>query len=107
LASALGSPSQTFDKQLLYETFTKQATILFYSLIKNHPFQNGNKRIAVMGLLAFLSLNNKWMNITPAELYILACDVSESKSSQREIICKRIEEDIENTLTVFPKLTKI
>ena len=73
LESALGAPSQTFGQQLLYPTLEKQGSILFYLLIKNHPFQNGNKRIAVMGLLTFLALNNKWINIKPEELYKLAC----------------------------------
>lgn len=54
LESALGSPRQTFGGKLLYPTLLKQASILFYSLIKNHPFKNGNKRIAVISLLVFL-----------------------------------------------------
>lgn len=38
LESALANPKQMFDGKLLYPTLTQQAAILFYSLIKNHPF---------------------------------------------------------------------
>lgn len=91
LESALGSPSQSFDKKLLYPTLTKQATVLFYSLIKNHPFKNGNKRIAVMACLVFLSLNNKWLAIPPLTLYKLACEVSKSDPNIRKRILTQIE----------------
>ena len=104
LASALGSPQQTFDQKLLYPTLAKQAAVLFYSLIKNHPFGNGNKRIAVMSLLVFLSLNRKWINLKPFDLYELAFIVSESKPTKRTILLSQIEEIIENTLVEFPKL---
>jgi len=38
-------------------------------MIKNYPFQNGNKRIAVTVLFVFLYKNNKWLNIDNIELY--------------------------------------
>ncbi len=45
LESSLTSPKQTFGDKLFYPTLVKQAAILFYSLIKNHPFRNGNKEL--------------------------------------------------------------
>lgn len=57
LESALNNPRQTFDGRELYPTVTKKAAILYYSLIKNHPFENGNKRTATAALIVFLSLN--------------------------------------------------
>ncbi len=91
LESSLGSPNQSFDKKLLYPTLAKQAAVLFYSLIKNHPFKNGNKRIAVMACLVFLSLNNKWLAISPLALYKLACEVSKSDPNVRKKIMAQIE----------------
>lgn len=102
LESALGAPRQTYNNKLLYPIFPKQAAILFYSLIKNHPFKNGNKRIAVMALLTFLGLNTKWINIEPVKLYKLACDVSESKSSDKDSVLKIIENTITQSLVEFP-----
>lgn len=57
LESALNNPRQTFDGHELYPTLTKKAAILYYSLIKNHPFENGNKRTATAALLVFLFIN--------------------------------------------------
>mgnify|MGYP001594990357 CR=1 FL=1 len=102
LESALGAPSQTFDQKLLYPTLQKQATILFYSLIKNHPFRNGNKRIAVMALLAFLSINAKWINIKPKKLYETACMVSESLPNKRNEILDLLEKMIIQDLIDYP-----
>lgn len=102
LESALAAPRQTFNQKLLYPTLPKQAAILFYSLIKNHPFPNGNKRVAVIALLAFLSLNNKWITIEPLKLYELAYLVSESKPINRDKILKLIADKVIQCLIAFP-----
>lgn len=46
LESALSRPYQTFDQKDLYPTSIDKAAALFESLIINHPFIDGNKRIA-------------------------------------------------------------
>jgi len=51
------------DKKLLYHGLIGKAAILFYLLIKNHPFKNGNKRIAITTVLVFLSINKKWLKV--------------------------------------------
>jgi death on curing protein len=56
LESALGRPLQTFDGQRLYPTIIDQAAALFESMIKNHPFIDGNKRISYAMLLAVLAM---------------------------------------------------
>ena len=43
----------------LYPTLEEKASILFYLINKNHPFLNGNKRVAVIALFVFLSLNKE------------------------------------------------
>ena len=63
LDSAIQSPRQTFDKKDLYETLEEKAAVLYYNLNKNHPFKNGNKRIATASLLVFLSINNCWLTV--------------------------------------------
>ncbi len=95
LESALGSPRQTFGRKLLYPTLNKQAAILFYSLTKNHPFKNGNKRIAVMALLVFLALNTRWLSSSSSELYLLACNVSSSNPNEKDQQLESIEKFIE------------
>lgn len=94
LESSLASPKQVFAGELLYPTLEKQAAILFYSLIKNHPFQNGNKRIAVIAMLVLLSINGKWLKIKPLDLYFIANKVSESKSNEMRSILRKIEKTL-------------
>ncbi len=102
LESALGSPQQTYGGNFLYPTLVKQAAILFYSLVKNHPFENGNKRIGVTALLAFLSLNAKWLSISPLDLYQLALDVSKTKPENKSEAMEMIEHIIKNNLDDYP-----
>lgn len=103
LESALGFPRQSFGGKFLYPTLAKQASILFYSLIKNHPFKNGNKRIAVMPLLVFLSLNSRWLSIDPYDLYEFAQEVAKTESKEKDKMLKAIEETIKKSLIRFPK----
>ena len=102
LESALSAPKHSFDKKLLYPTIEGQATILFYSLIKNHPFINGNKRIGVMTLLIFLALNKKWLKMSPSGLYKLAIIVSNSDPSLKYIIIKKTLDLIKKYIISFP-----
>lgn len=54
LDSALKSPFQTFDGSKLYPDILDKASQLCYSLVGNHPFADGNKRIGVHLTLLFL-----------------------------------------------------
>jgi len=45
LESALAQPRQTFSGIDLYPTLVEKAAALGFSLIKNHPFVDGNKRV--------------------------------------------------------------
>lgn len=103
LDSALGSCQQTFGSQLLYPTLSKQGAVLFYSLIKNHPFKNGNKRIAVMSLLAFLTLNYKWLSLSPDNLYILAKETANSLPENHDQVLAQIGKILINNMIPFPE----
>lgn len=78
LESCLLTPFQSFDRKDLYPGMVNKASILFYLMIKNHPFQNGNKRIAVTTLFIFLYLNDKWLKVHNQELYNFAVWVAQS-----------------------------
>jgi len=69
LESCLATPFQTFGGRFLYRGLLEKASILFYLMIKNHPFENGNKRIAITTLLVFLFLNNMWLKVNIDEFY--------------------------------------
>lgn len=99
LESCVASPFQKFERKYLYKGLTGKASILFYLLIKNHPFQNGNKRIAVATLLIFLYLNKKWLKSTESELYLLARWVAESPAEAKEEVINYIEKFVKKRLT--------
>lgn len=62
LESALNNPRQTFGGKDLYPSFLNKSAILYYGMIKNHPFKNGNKRTATATLLVFLFINHFWIS---------------------------------------------
>lgn len=87
LESCLKTPFQKFAGRSLYRGLVGKGAILFYLMIKNHPFQNGNKRVAVMTLLYFLYRNGCWMTVDNNKLYYFADEIAKSSPahSQREV----------------------
>ena len=57
LESALAQPRQSFAGQDLYPDITSKATALCFSLVLNHPFIDGNKRIGHAAMETFLIVN--------------------------------------------------
>jgi death-on-curing protein len=57
LDSALARPWATFGGEDLYPSLWHKAAVLMHSLIKNHPFVDGNKRTALTATGLFLELN--------------------------------------------------
>jgi len=91
LESCLATPFQSFSKKSLYPTLISRASILYYLMIKNHPFQNGNKRIAITTLLFFLHKNKKWIKVDTQELYNFTVWIAQSPRDVKEEMAKAIE----------------
>lgn len=91
LESCLAVPFASFGEKDLYRGLIGKGSILFYLLIKNHPFQNGNKRIAIMCLLYFLYKNGGWIYISNDRLYRFAKHVAGSRSHKREPVLKHVQ----------------
>jgi len=102
LESCLATPFQTFNRKSLYGGLIEKASILFYLMVKNHPFKNGNKRIATTTLLLFLSKNNKWVTVDPAQLYRFAKWVAESDPKVKEAVVAAIEKFLTVYAIPFP-----
>jgi death-on-curing family protein len=94
LESCITVPFQKYAGQDLYRGLKEKAGILFYLMIKNHPFQNGNKRVAVTTLLLFLYLNGKWLKVNNIELYNFAVWVAESPSKFKDEVVQAINKFI-------------
>ncbi|MDD4607194.1 MAG: type II toxin-antitoxin system death-on-curing family toxin [Patescibacteria group bacterium] len=91
LERSIETPFQSFDGKQLYPGLIKKTSILFYLMIKNHPFQNGNKRIAMTTLFYFLHVNKKWLRVDNQELYNFAKWVAESNARLKDNTLGSIE----------------
>jgi death-on-curing family protein len=98
LESCLATPLQGFAKRSLYHGLISKASILFYLMIKNHPFQNGNKRIAMTTLFVLLFKNKKWLKVDNQELYNFAAWVASSPAKLKEETVKAVEKFIKTYL---------
>jgi death-on-curing protein len=67
LDSAVAQPAMTFDGNDLYPTVADKAAALAFSLVLNHPFVDGNKRVGHAALETFLVLNGYELNATVEE----------------------------------------
>ncbi|OGP83007.1 MAG: hypothetical protein A2Z08_04545 [Deltaproteobacteria bacterium RBG_16_54_11] len=98
LESCVVTPFQSFSGKALYPTLVAKAGILFYLMIKNHPFQNGNKRIAITTVLTFLFSNGKWLKADAQELYNFTVWVAQSPSEFKEQVVSAIQQFIRGHL---------
>ena len=85
LDSSLKSIFQTFDGKELYPSIFDKAAQLCYSLIENHPFLDGNKRIGVHLMLIFLKINGIDLNYTQKELIDFGLKIASGKMKKDEI----------------------
>lgn len=77
LESALAQPEMTFDGKDLYPTLLDKASALAYSLCVNHPFLDGNKRVAHGAMEIFLVFNGFEIKATTDEQEKLFLNLNE------------------------------
>ncbi|PVW13326.1 type II toxin-antitoxin system death-on-curing family toxin [Marixanthomonas spongiae] len=81
LSSALNRPFQTFDGEELYSSSIEKAAAIFESIIINHPFIDGNKRMAYALMRLILAEGN--MDIQAPENTIYDFVISASKGNTK------------------------
>jgi death-on-curing family protein len=92
----LQSIVQSFDGQYLYHSIEEQASHLLYFIIKNHPFNDGNKRIGAFLFVWFLEKNKHRfkksgeLKINDNALAALALLVAQSNPTEKEVMVKLI-----------------
>lgn len=107
LESCVAVPFQRFNNKSAYPGIIAKAAILFYLLIKNHPFQNGNKRIAITALLVFLYLNNKWLKVDTTEFYNFAVWIAQSPAKLKDETVKAVEKFIKTHIINFDSKVRL
>lgn len=84
LLSAVGRPQSSFDDQDLYPDLFTKAAALLDSLIRNHPFVDGNKRAGMAAAALFLRRNGYQLKTTQEELVRTAMGVAQSQLTIEE-----------------------
>lgn len=86
LDSALEGAFQTFGGQELYPTKEEKGAWLGYSLISNHAFVDGNKRIGMYVMLTFLEVNGIHMDCTNEAVVEAGLGVASGKMKYEELL---------------------
>ena len=86
LDSALANPLQTFAGLDLYPTCVDKAVQLCYGLIKNHPFLDGNKRIALHSMLILISINGLKFEFAYDELIDIIFKVADGSFNSSDLL---------------------
>jgi death-on-curing protein len=85
LQSAVAMPRARFASQYLHPTLREMAAASLFHLTQNHPFLDGNKRIGLAAAIAFLGLNDVWLEAGPDELTELVLSVARGQIGKPEI----------------------
>ena len=86
LESALEAPFQTFDGKDLYPALIQKAARLGHSLISNHPFVDGNKRIGIHTMLVFLAANGVEIECTQKELIDVGLPLADGTMNAEKLL---------------------
>ena len=86
LESALESPFITFNGEDLFQTIEEKAAKLGFSLISNHAFIDGNKRIGILVMLVFLDINGIKLETDNRSIVEIVMNTATGKCKYHEIL---------------------
>lgn len=76
----------TFDGIELYPSKEEKAAKLGYSLVSNHAFVDGNKRIGVYVMISFLELNGVHIDSSDEDVIALGLGVADGSMTQDDVL---------------------
>lgn len=85
LESSLAQPQATFGGRYLHNDIFEMAAAYLFHLVKNHPFVDGNKRVALEAALLFLEINGYSIESTDDELVNLVLQTIQGEFSKQQI----------------------
>ena len=86
LDSALNDCFQTFDGKELYPTKEEKGARLGFTLVSNHAFVDGNKRIGLLVMLSFLEVNGIKLKYTDDELVKLGLGLASGEVKYENLL---------------------
>ncbi|MEQ7215906.1 type II toxin-antitoxin system death-on-curing family toxin [Enterococcus asini] len=101
LDMAVNQPQQEVFGEELYPTIYDKASILAINLAKRHPFQNGNKRTALVSMITFLMMNGYTTSFTQEEAVQFILNIT---TSNQEF--DLMKEEVANFLETSGKVTE-
>ncbi len=94
LDSAIENAFATFGGEELYPSKEEKAASLAYSLISDHAFVDGNKRIGVYVMLSFLELNGIRIEASDDDVIKLGLGTADGSMKRDEILAWIMEHEI-------------
>ena len=91
LESALARPQATAYGRDAYSTIHDKAAALVHSLTRNHALVDGNKRLALAGLIAFYGVNGLRLTLSNDDAYLLIVDITEGRLDEVAAIARRLK----------------
>ncbi|MGB0766955.1 MAG: type II toxin-antitoxin system death-on-curing family toxin [Phycisphaeraceae bacterium] len=85
LKSALAMPMAQFSGTYLHETPADMAAAYLYHLACNHPFVDGNKRVAAVAARVYLMLNGYRFDPPPEDYERLVLKVASAELSKEDV----------------------
>jgi death on curing protein len=85
LQSAVAMPAANFEGAYLHSSLFEMASAYLFHLAGNHPFIDGNKRVALAAALVFLRLNGVRIHAPADDLYRLVMTVAEGRAGKADI----------------------
>ena len=85
LESAVAAPEASFGGDYLHGTLPEMAAAYLFHLAQNHPFIDGNKRVAAAAMIMFIYLNDRDLACDEDELVSLTVGVATGKTTKAEV----------------------
>ena len=86
LSSAIYMPESSFDGKYLHKTIPAMAAAYAFHICQNHPFIDGNKRVALASSLVFLDINGYEFNCKDETLYNEIMNVAKGEIKKDKLI---------------------
>ena len=90
LEAVLGNIEQTMFGEALYRSREEKAANLLYFVVKDHPFTDGNKRIASLLFLLYLKQEGVAHSLNPQALTALTLLIAESAPAGKDLMVRLI-----------------
>lgn len=85
LESVIYRPQTTFENEELYPSIFDKAAALIHSIIRNHPFLDGNKRTGITSGIAFLEINGFFLKVTQKQLIETVLKIASKEWNMEQI----------------------